>query len=564
MRPKPPVTQNPPRITQPTAITPPHGRPDGEAPLVRPPQPSHATLRPGATPDINLHGSADQPAAGTSTRSGVAITDLPDFVTNQSGLTPPLNRYLLKPAMLRGLQPADDEGFRYIVGRKFVDVKDVGTVYVEYDASVEAYRAMDLYKKLPSGPALYKISGEATWSAEKPGTKRPHPDGVGISDPQAKRSKAIDLNKLRTELNNDLLPRLFPAETSDQIAQRLRDFNLSPEQHERLRQDLLKELRIPQWAEQHKILSLDADATDRFDHLHAEIEPLILHLRNGTATNRGLTDFEDSVSRAFLDAFLVKLGYRRNKNDCLYRTDIPGLFRADERTPFELDDSGRMLPRMKHPPGATSEKPISATISLDSVKTYASGTPDPQYLTYNSQRNKYPGKSPDDSDDGSSSDSSESSESEWSDSAVSLDSERNYETTRHNQKVIFTYAIDTRGMEVVLAEENIFFNLGAQRRGAWFPEDDLEALISASRSGITTDRIWLLDSSLTRGAKIDDVVAQAETGFLRNSIEDRTHAGSRNQHEYDALIDAAADAGKPILDLPAGRPWFANDIVWPE
>ena len=354
----------------------------------------------------------------------------------------------------------------------------------------------------------------------------------------------------------------------------LRTYNLSPGQQLRLHQDLSKQQKIPVWAEHHKQLSHDKTNPIRFDQLYSEFAPQVLHVRNKTAQT-GLYGLEESLTEEFLFSFLKKMGYARNKNNCLYRTDIPSLFRGDERTPFELANDGWMLPRYNHRPGATTQKPMSATVRLrEATSLYGKDGPDPEYLLYNSQTNKYPGKKPDDTDGGSdNSDSSDSSDSsnhssasdnDWSDSDTSLqlDSERNYETTRHNQNIRFVYAIDTRNMEVVLGEENHAFNKRADVLPTWFPEDDLEALISVSRRGINADRIWLFDSNFKRAVRVRDLTEQADNDY-QEEVQARTHAGSYNKEEYDGLIDKAAKAGKPILELNSDKDWFANDIVWP-
>ncbi|MDL5597569.1 hypothetical protein QS468_33025 [Bacillus subtilis] len=476
-----------------------------------------------------------------------------------------MNGYLLNPGLLRNMQPANEEGLRYIVGRRFVDVKEVGTVYVEFDNSLGTYRAMDLYKKLAPGPALYRNTGETTWSLSRP-LKRPHPtDSDGAAPVSSKQPSPeplpIQLKAATTELLNEHFKRLYPQMTHGERVVLLRSYNLSPRQHVQLRDDLIANpLMLPRWADSHKLRSMDVNDPTRFDALHQEIEPLLLPLRNGKLLHHGLGDFDESVSGAFLEAFLAKLGYLRNSSDCLYRTDIPALFRGDERTPFEFYNDSRMLPRLKHPRGATTEKPISATVSLELVRGYAGrGTrpPDPEYLRYNNQKNKFPGRKPGEPDV-----ESGESDNDWSDvSDVELDSERNYETIRHNQQFVFAYVIDTRKLEVVPREENHFLNDAATRKGAWFPDDELEALISTSKRGIESQRLWLLDSTFTRAAKVDDIGEQVQYG---DSIEERTHSGAFNRHEYDALIDKVALAGKPILTLDRGKEWFANDIVWPE
>jgi len=569
MRPKNPLQPTLPRTNTPAdpLIQSPHWRPQ----LPEPPLPQSTT---GSGQSGHQHPVYNPLTPGTHDLPRMEVTDLP--VTSRETATG-LSDYLLSPAFLRNMQPASEDGFRYVVGRKFVDVKDNGTVYVEFDANLGAYRAMDLYKKQAPGPVLFQNPGELTWSTtHQTGSgnplKRPHPDGADsqATAPAKQSTPALlpaQLKAATDELLQVHFPRLYPQTPQNERVVLLRTFNLSPRQHVRLRDDLgANPLTLPQWVEQHRLRSLDAGDPTRFDALHQEIEPMILPLRNGTLKDIGLLrHFEESISKEFLDGFLTKLGYLRNKNGLIYRTDIPGVFRADERTPFELVDSSHMLPRYKHQPGATTDKPISTTVSLKAVRTYASGSPDPEYLSYNSQRNKYPGKRPGDADDSASdSDSSSSSDNEWSDSAESLDNERNYETVRHDQQVIFTYVLDTRGMEVLMTDDNDFFNRAGRKNGSWLPDDDLEALVSVSRSGIHEDRIWLLNSNLTRAAKVDDVVAQVREDHLRDAIEGRTHRGSRNLGEYDALIDAAERAGKPILKLDAGKDWFANDIVWPQ
>lgn len=565
MRPKPPAASNVPKINTPGQSAPGsiRVRPDTDLPLLHP-LPTSETHRSVVTPD---QGQGNRPQ-GNPGPTNVEISDLPTVTPEAQGR---LNSYLLNPALLRNMQPADNDGIRFVVGRRFVDIKDVGTVHVEFDASLGTYRATDLYRKLPPGPALYRITGDSTWSsarqmASSNPLKRPLPDpDHGSAQVPAKQLLVSPLSarEATRQLLGDSLLKMYPLLTHGQRVELLRAYNLSPGQHIRLHNDLIANPRqMPEWAEQHRLQAMDVNDPTRFDTLRQEIEPLLLPVRNGTLRSE-LVDFDKSLSRDFLNDFLTTLGYLRNSSDCLYRTDIPGLFRADERTPFEFYNDGRMLPRLKHPRGATTEKPISATVSHKLVKRYAGrGTdaPDPEYLRYNSQRNKYPGRKPGESDNDSG-----NSDNDWSDvSDIELDTERNYETIRHDQQFIFAYVIDTRRMEVVLNEENHLLNLAALEKSAWFPEDELEALISTSKRGIESERLWLLDSTFTRAAKVDDVAAAAQSSYIGNDIEARTHSGVANQREYDDLIDAVAKAGKPILSLPSGKDWFANDIVWPE
>ncbi|MHC5196041.1 hypothetical protein ACYSUW_20010 [Pseudomonas frederiksbergensis] len=225
-----------------------------------------------------------------------------------------------------------------------------------------------------------------------------------------------------------------------------------------------------------------------------------------------------------------------------------------------------MLPRYNHKPYATTQKAMSVTVSLKAAKMYGADEPDPEYLLYNSQTNKYPGKQPDDDSDVSdvSATSQIASSGSESDSSLQLDLERNYETTRHKQQIQFVYAIDSRNMEIVLGEENHAFNRAANGPN-WFPEDDLEALLSVSRRGISADRIWVFDSGYQKAVRVKDLQdhADAADDSYARRVEERTHSGANNTDEYDRLITEVAAAGKPVLLLSGNKEWFANDIVWP-
>lgn len=535
--------------------------PDAEVPLFRLPDilPVTAVQKLDTGPAQTLaprgqHG--DEPGAFST----VGITDSPVItgIDASPATVHGLTDYLLKPAMLRGMQPADPEGFRYVVGRKFADVKGIGTVHIEFDASINAHRASDLYKRLPPGVVLFKNPGEATWSPipvvqhanplKRPltseveaSTGSPAKRPVSVPEPVPELPvNAIEAHRLLLE---GPFKSLYPEQTPEERAERLRGFNLSPRQHARLLTDLSAHLQLPAWLETHRLQSIDPDHPARFEHMRKDIEPLLIALRNDKYWDNA--DIQNSVSREFYEAFLSSIGYLRNTPGNLYRTDTPGVFRADDRSPFELALDGRMLPRMKHPKGATTDIPISSTVSLKLLSDYNTA-PDPEYLLYNTQHDRRPGRRPDEMDD--------------SEVDASLDDDGPYETIRHEQRLVFNYAIDTRGMEVVLNEENRYFNRHDRQQGAWLPDDSLEAHVSVAKDrGIDSARIWLLDSSLTRAAKIDDLAEMA--GDQAQSITDRTHAGARNMDEYDRLISAAASAGKPVLQL-AGEA-FSNDIAWP-
>ena len=564
--------------------------------------------------------------------------------------------YWLSDAFVRGMHPADADGLRWIVGRRFVDVEYEGavkTTHVALDQS-GVWRCKLLTERVPSGPRLYKNADSSTWRlTEQPAAKRPRtspvatpidqsryrqswrsPDTQGYYemqpllasneadtqfafrdaygnllrvDPPAGGFDAQpahlkqwtdheiwqlyglqgqDIARFRgeaetsgkaprwaepastdnplTDLLRDSLRWLRPAMTLRERETFLQSYNLLPDQLRRLQQDMKNQLAIPAWAQAHKRLLDDVANPQRLEQFARDALEQLNLKRNA---RHDWYHAENSLTPDVREALLKKLGYLRNKNNCLYRTDVPALFRGDERTPFELANDGTMLPRYHHEPGATTHKPISATFSLKEGQMYAR-EPDPEYLRFNSQTHKYPGRDAADSDSESvasdASDSPSSSSSDWSDPAspVAWDHERGYRSRRTRQTEMFVYALDTRNLEVVPHEENMMFNASARDTPpTWFPSDDFEGLISVTRSGLSAERIWLLNSDQTKGARVADINDMA--GGNAERIEAATHAGHSNHFEYDRLIDRVEAAALPIVRLSGNKSEFGHDIVWP-
>lgn len=359
-------------------------------------------------------------------------------------------------------------------------------------------------------------------------------------------------------LLRDSLRWLHPAMAPNEREAFLQSYNLLPSQLSRLEQQMRTELTLPEWAQVHKRLTEDVNNPHRLDQLSKDV---INELNLKRGARHDWYDPETSMTHELREALLVKMGYLRNKNNCLYLTDVPALFRGDERTPFELANDNAMLPRYAHKPGATTHKPMSATFSLTEGLRYASA-PDPEYLRFNTQTNKHPGRSADDTH--SDNDTESNASSDWSDtgSPVAWDHERNYDRTRERQTVMFLYALDTRNMEVVPREENYNFNSAAHHTPpTWFPDDNFEGLISVTKKGLDAARIWLLNTSLTKGANVNDIEELA--GSRAEHIEAITHAGYANKHEYDQLIDKVESAGKPVLRLSGNKNEFGYDLTWP-
>ncbi|WP_223527452.1 hypothetical protein [Pseudomonas sp. BF-B-26] len=411
-------------------------------------------------------------------------------------------------------------------------------------------------------------------------------------------TKSVEYGALRDQLIEQLrsLTSTGPAAKSrEEITRQIQPYNLSTRQLSRLVSDVQAQGRIPQWAEDLRHSSMDETNPHRFDEVYEELLPEILHLRNQSTGNIA---FSDNFTRPYLNALLTKAGYQRNKYNCLYRTDIPAMFRGDDRNPFEFFED-HMRPRQKHGVGSTTQKAVSATFSLSEAYVHARSAPEVEALLYDTQHHKYPGelidysgtrryeergKSSSSSDDSSSSsddsslssdDSSSSSDEDSSGNPLLRFHDKHYIAKRQNQRIGFTYLLDTRNIEVVPGEENLAFNAYARTEKKpgekiWFPDDSYEGHISMSARGLSADRIWLINSNGTRAAKINDICAlylrQPESARHRpragRPIEERTWSGDHNEWEYDDLIDQAANLGKPVIKLPDGE-IYSNDIVFP-
>jgi hypothetical protein len=607
-----------------------------------------------ATP---LQPGSARTGADTPQTPAVVIRDMP--MQSQTIAAGSLDNYWLNENFLRGMKPADDDGIRWIVGRRFADVEWEGslhTTHVDLDAS-GVYRSKLLTERQPSGPRLYKNEGRPTWRLTEQPVKRPRParlptyfdksrytvssrspDAQGYYEFTPTRStsqsdirfafkdssanwfevdppvagfgaepthlkhwtdqeiwllydiKGADIPRFRAEANaigkappwvesvssdsppkelaNNALRWLHPDMTLKQRKTLLQSYNLLPSQLLRLQQEMTSGQGFPQWAQAHKRLTEEVNNPQRLEQWsQTAVEDLNLK----RDARHDWYSPKASLTREVREALLNRLGYLRNQNNCLYRTDIPALFRGDERTPFELAKDGFMLPRYHHKPGTTTHKPMSATFSLKEGKMYASA-PDPEYLRFNRQTNKYPGRErhesssdSDSNDANNASDTDSIDSSDWSDPGTSVpwNYERNYRRTREKQNEMFLYVLDTRQLEVVPHEENMSFNSEAIKTPTtWFPSDDFEGLVSVTRSGLESDRIWLLNSSLTKAVQIDHLLEQA--GASAKRIKAATHAGHRNKFEYDQLIDKTEAAGKPVLRLSGNGNEFAYDISWPD
>ncbi|WP_277759442.1 hypothetical protein [Pseudomonas sp. A34-9] len=393
---------------------------------------------------------------------------------------------------------------------------------------------------------------------------RSEAEAKGRAPDWATRFDEPDMHKYLT----DSLRWSYPQKSLAERAEILRAYNLSIAQRNQLRRDMEHGV-FPEWAEQHKRLTQSDDAR-RFQQIAEELDPYILSLRTeGENPDVSLPDVKQRYDSQFLNSYLEHAGYKRNVHDMLYRTDIPAMFRADLRTPFELARDKRLVKLRGNPSDSTTKRALSATFSLSDGVGYTGLRYYSNPRHYNSQANRYPGHF---SDSDSSSGRRHSTDGE-SDTSFEMDNSRDYPLRRRQQTLGFLYVIDTRGVEVVPRAENIYLN------DKDFDGDVLEGRISMPTRGISAERIWLVHSDLTKAARVEDVFRQA--GDNAEAIEQATWAGNdevvgtflemfpsnefevRKLFRYDQLIDELAKTEGVVLNLSQGRGTYSDDVVWP-
>ncbi|MED7669349.1 hypothetical protein GXB78_19280 [Pseudomonas moraviensis subsp. stanleyae] len=341
-----------------------------------------------------------------------------------------------------------------------------------------------------------------------------------------------------------------PQKTRSECAELLRSYNLSVAQQKRLRADM--ETGFPAWAEQHKSLTRNVQDAKRFDRIAEELGPFSLKLRQeGENIEGDLPPVDQRYEADFLQGYLEHAGYMRNKHDYLYRTDIPAMFRADLRTPFELARDKRLVKLRGNPSDSTTRQAFSTTFSLANGIQYLDFDYYSNPRHYNSQANRYPGHF----SDSDSSSGHRHSSGEESDTSFEMDNSRDYPLLRRKQTHGFLYVIDTRGIEVVPRVENLYLN------NRDFDGDSHEGRISMPTRGISAERIWLVRSDFSRAARVEDIFRQA--GGDARDIEVDTWAGGDHSNSYDQLIDDVARSGGTIVTLAKGKDTCSNDVIWP-
>ncbi|MDD0968940.1 MULTISPECIES: hypothetical protein [Pseudomonas] len=382
---------------------------------------------------------------------------------------------------------------------------------------------------------LYRIEGPDIARFRRDVALHQKPPGwVKQREYPSQREQLIDY--LRLWSNPD-----SPLKSREQIVARFQPYNLSVQQLVRLSNELsptgqfnnLINDEMPAWVRTHQERTRLVTNEKLFDPFLPEIDAEIIQLRNH---GEGTSLLKASLTEPFFQELLRLSGFKRNKHNYLYRTDIPAVFKVDDRTPFEIARPAAMVPRVISAVGATSEIPVSAMFSLKTAMDFANET---RGVT---------GKEAHQTTSGT--------------------------TTPPTQRILFCYLLDTRNVEVVAGQDNRAYNPTRLERSptdgkTLFPSMRMEGHVSMSSIGFTSRRVWLVNSGMTRAATVEDIHLQAlkhATGSDQNpadAIEARTRAGELNRKEYDALIDEVAKAGKRVIELPERQDIFSDDIVFP-
>jgi hypothetical protein len=404
------------------------------------------------------------------------------------------------------------------------------TDYSIYQASVlrPFWRDIDIWN-------LYRIEGPDIVRFRRDVALHQKPPGwVKQREYPSQREQLIDYLRLWTNPDS-------PLKSREQILARFQPYNLSVQQLARLCKELsptgqFKNLindEVPGWVRTHQERTRLVTNERLFEPFLPEIDAEIIQLRN---QGEGSSLLKASLTTPFFQELLRLCGFKRNKHNYLYRTDIPAVFKVDDRTPFEIAQPAAMVPQVLSASGATSEIPVSAMFSLKTAMDFAN---EGKGVTGNESHQTISGTS-----------------------------------TPNAQRILFCYLLDTRNVEVVAGQDNRAYNSARLERNpkdgkTWFPSMKMEGHVSMSPIGFTSRRVWLVNSGMTRAATVEDIHLQAlakATGSNQNpadAIKARTRTGESNRVEYDELIDEVAKAGKRVIELPAGQEIFSDDIVFP-
>ncbi|WP_342221121.1 FG-GAP-like repeat-containing protein [Candidatus Fukatsuia endosymbiont of Tuberolachnus salignus] len=308
---------------------------------------------------------------------------------------------------------------------------------------------------------------------------------------------------------------------------------MSGELRQRFISALISTGQVPVWAEYHRVASMNPNNLNRFDNITAVTTPILTSLQKSVGGHP--SSHHSAIyhfSPEFLRAYTQILGYQRNRENALFRTDISGVFRGDHRTPDELASHGKMIAFSSgHTEQHTTDITLCTSTAYGDAYKYGrenTGSAEHFHYGYQDDDEYYSFDSGDESDD---------------DESGAL---------RRRQKDGFVYLIDTRGMEAVPIADNQVLNPDNATVGGMTVSAEIH--VSVPRTGLPSNRIWLVNGDGTKAVKIDDLREHFHEEL--SSLETQTFAGI-NSDAYNYLFIKAENKGLLVLDLSEITPFNA-------
>jgi len=465
-------------------------------------------------------------------------------------------RYAVKPP--KGLRPRTDPGYEGLWQSQPTDGSPPQLFVEQGGRHYEARRQPHndawyvLNPRNPHGSLGQPIQRDAGgqwrqhWVDRLPGGAPTRRDNLWDANSGEDAIKDIDtLNALR---------RVAPRQSKATIEHLLRSFNMPKALRDRLAADVRLKPRVPDWAADYRKRSMNPNNPARFDELRRLSDAVIEALRRSgrqpitPEARRAVANF----STRFLHDYALSRGYRLNSQHAFYRTDLPAVMRGDSRTPFELARDDGLLTRLgSHPIQFTSHRPVVGSLNYQDALHYSRHL-QAEDLAYNYQTDLLPAGARS-LDEGSGSPGG----------SASPDSLSDTEAMRLEQQDGFVYLFDTRGLETVPIADNFVLNPYNSTTGGFEVAAEVHiSVLGGPRpdGGLPAERIWLVDTTGTRAARIDHL--DRRFGKELGALEARTHEGDHTLAEYDRLIAQLPATETVALDVnPDGTlasPPFSN------
>lgn len=352
-----------------------------------------------------------------------------------------------------------------------------------------------------------------------------------------------DLRNLETVEALNALWRLDQQDSSQEAIEALwQGFNMTDAKRLQLKNELRSTGKIPAWAQQHKIDSLNVSNPQRFNDIHSVVRTSIDDLQNtpsGTfsSLHRVLVkDFSDE----FLQAYAHSRGYKTNVRNAFYRDDIEAVYRADFRTPSDIyDENAIRVTRTELDDEWTTDRSMLGSFNFEDATNFSRG----ERLEMLIQDSFSPPPSP-----GSSSSSS---------------SLEGYHYALE-QKQGFVYLINTRGKEVVPLLDNHLINSQVFFLSSPRYYSHVHVSVGSGQRGIASNHVWLVKYDGTEAASINSLCEhlRGQLGIYESGIESGARGWRADALSNNLFAHANNHPSVNILDLTNVGP-LRNEVLPP-